>query len=248
MSGLPATWEVTSVGEVAEIQLGRQRSPQHHSGRHMRPYLRAANVTWNGVALDDVKQMNFEPEEAAIYELRAGDILLNEASGSPNEVGKSIIWNGEIPGCCFQNTLLRVRSGHMNKRYLHWYFTWSALAGRFGEAGRGVNIRHLGKAGLSTFLIPVPPVREQERVVAAIEEYLSRLDAAMASLAKVAVVDLGIGRSQRRAAALRRALLRAAFSGRLVAQDPAEEPASALLERIKNSRHAKPRRRSFAHD
>jgi type I restriction enzyme S subunit len=64
----------------------------------------------------------------------------------------------------------------------YWFFRDAALRGRFGEAGRGVNIRHLGKAGLTRFGVPVPPLAEQERIVAAIEEHFSRLDAAKASL------------------------------------------------------------------
>lgn len=181
MRDLPKGWEWTTIGEVANIQLGRQRSPKNHTGPHIRPYLRSANVTWGGIDVSDVKEMNFEPSEAVTFELQPGDLLLNEASGSPNEVGKPAIWGGEIDGCCFQNTLLRVRSrGLATTGYLYWYCRSAALAGDFGNAGRGVNIRHLGKQGLAGFPLPLPPRAEQERVVAAIEEQLSRLDAAAA--------------------------------------------------------------------
>ena len=117
------------------------------------------------------------------YTLASGDILLNEASGSPNEVGKPAIWRNEIEGCCFQNTLLRLRPQFLNRDYLYWYCYASALAGRFGEAGRGVNIRHLGKRGLAQFPIPIAPLAEQSRIVTAIEEHFSRLDAADGALA-----------------------------------------------------------------
>ncbi|CAN5583402.1 hypothetical protein BH24ACT4_BH24ACT4_03950 [soil metagenome] len=149
----------------------------------MRPYLRSANVTWAGIDTADVKEMNFDPGEAATFELAPGDLLLNEASGSPNEVGKPAIWREEIPGCCFQNTLLRVRSPHLSSGYLYWYCHASALHGDFGDAGRGVNIRHLGKRGLTSFPLPLPPRPEQERIVAAVDEHLSRLDAAETGLA-----------------------------------------------------------------
>jgi len=182
MSDLPSGWEWTTIGHVADVQLGRQRSPKNHQGPHMRPYLRAANITWSGIDLSDVKEMNFDPGEASTFELQPGDLLLNEASGSPNEVGKPAIWRGEIDGCCFQNTLLRVRPRRLSTEYLYWYCRAAALSGRFGEAGRGVNIRHLGKQGLSAFPLALPPLSEQERIVAAIEEHLSRLDAAGASL------------------------------------------------------------------
>lgn len=182
MTGLPEGWEWKTIAEVADVSLGRQRSPQHHSGPNMRPYLRSANVTWRGIDTSDVKQMNFDAADRATFELRPGDLLLNEASGSPNEVGKPAIWRGEIEGCCFQNTLLRVRTRGPIIEYLYWYCMFAAREGRFGEAGRGVNIRHLGKAGLAGFPIPVPPLDEQERIVAAIEEHLSRADAGAASL------------------------------------------------------------------
>lgn len=183
MSDLPLGWEWTTIGEAADVQLGRQRSPKNHSGPHMRPYLRSANVTWAGIDVTDVKEMNFEPSEAATFEVRPGDLLLNEASGSPNEVGKPAIWKGEIDGCCFQNTLLRVRPKGPATAYLYWYCRSAALAGDFGRAGRGVNIRHLGKQGLASFRLPLPPVSEQERIVAALDERLSRLDAAETLLA-----------------------------------------------------------------
>ncbi len=181
-SDLPPGWAWATIAEVARVQLGRQRSPQQHTGEHMRPYLRAANVTWQGISLDDVKEMNFDHPDFAKYRLESGDVLLNEASGSPHEVGKPAIWNNEIDDCCFQNTLLRLRPQLVDGNYLHWYCYTQALTGRFGEAGRGVNIRHLGKRGLAQFPIPVAPSAEQERIVAAIEEHFSRLDTADASL------------------------------------------------------------------
>ena len=73
----------------------------------MRPYVRAANVGWGGLLLDDVKLMNFTDAELAVYGLQAGDLLLNEASGSASEVGKPAIWTGEIVPCAFQNPASR---------------------------------------------------------------------------------------------------------------------------------------------
>ena len=227
---LPGGWRLASIADVAEVHLGRQRSPRHHSGEQMRPYLRAANVTWDGISLEDVKTMNFDDADFDRFRLTRGDILLNEASGSPNEVGKPAVWDGEIKDCCFQNTLLRLRPRDLNRDYLYWYCYSSALSGRFGEAGRGVNIRHLGKRGLAQFPIPLGPRAEQEHVVAAIEESLSRLDAAEAALDAV----------RAKMAAFRRSVLAEAFAGRVVPQDPDNEPAIALLARIAAERPVRP--------
>ena len=223
---LPPGWQQKTIGEVAQVQLGRQRSPQHHSGPQMRPYLRSANVTWEGISLDDVKQMNFDDADFETYRLEPGDLLLNEAPGSPGEVGKPAIWDGEIENCCFQNTLLRIRTAEIDIKYLYWYCFASAASGRFGDAGRGVNIRHLGKRGLSQFSIPIAPSEEQGEIVVRLDQQFEQTK----RLEQTAQVVLD------RVAALRRAVLSEAFSGRLVSQDPDDEPASALLERIATSR------------
>ena len=198
---LPPGWAIATIGDVADVQLGRQRSPQHHTGDQMRPYLRAANVTWQGIRLEDVKEMNFDDSDFETYRLEPGDILLNEASGSPNEVGKPAIWRGEIEGCCFQNTLLKLQARAIDVDYLYWYCFFSALTGRFGEAGRGVNIRHLGKRGLVRFPIAIAPPTQQERIVAAIEEHFSRLDA----------IESAVAGALRRLDALRSSIMDRAF-------------------------------------
>ena len=233
---LPPAWRASTIGDVADVQLGRQRSPQHHTGEHMRPYLRSANVTWNGISLDDVNEMNFDDADFKKYRLEPRDLLLNEASGSPNEVGKPALWDGEISDCCFQNTLLRLRPHGVTLDYLYWYCYSSALSGRFGEAGRGVNIRHLGKQGLAQFPVPVPPRNEQAPIAERIRAALERAESLRRSVREAIT----------RVAALRRSVLAEAFAGRLVPQDRSDEPASVLLERIAASRSTKPNRRASA--
>src|SRR5690242_19856876 len=98
---LPPGWVHASLQDVADVRLGRQRSPKNHSGPNMRPYLLAANVAWSGLSLNDVKEMNFSREEAERYQLREGDVLVSEASGSIGEVGKPAVWRGQIADCCF---------------------------------------------------------------------------------------------------------------------------------------------------
>ena len=144
----------------------------------MRPYLRAANVTWAGLSLDDVKSMNFTDDELKTYRLEPGDILLSEASGSAGEVGKPALWTGEIADCAFQNTLIRVRPREHEPKFLLHYFRYQALAGRFIEQSRGVGIHHLGRSRLASWPTPVPSLDQQRRIVDLLEDHLSRLDAA----------------------------------------------------------------------
>ncbi len=84
------------------------------------------------------------------------------------------------------------------------------------------------RRSLQPIPIPVPPLEEQRRIVQEVEERLSRIDAMRAS----------IERAQRRSQTLRAAILERAFRGELVPQDPSDEPAEALLARIRAERRA----------
>lgn len=163
------TYPVVPLGSIAEVKLGRQRSPRHHSGEQMRPYMRAANVGWNGWRLDDVKSMNFTDDEMSVYRLQPGDLLLGEASGSASEVGKPAIWEGQIEDCAFQNTLIRVRPRDADARYLLHYFKYTASSGKFAERSRGVGIFHLGRKALAEWPIPLPKIEEQRRIAAVLD-------------------------------------------------------------------------------
>ena len=194
---LPTDWRRERLDAIAEVRLGRQRSPRNHVGDSMRPYLRAANVTWAGLDLTDVKSMNFTDGEMSVYRLDPGDLLLSEASGSAGEVGKPAIWNGELAECAFQNTLIRVRPRGSEPRYLLHYLRHQALAGRFVPESRGVGINHLGRARLAAWPVPLPPLDEQRRIVDILEDHLSHLDAA----------DLTLATSHGRLRALNKAIL-----------------------------------------
>lgn len=186
MSDQPDGWAKARLAHVAEVRLGRQRSPKTATGERMRPYLRAANVKWGGLDLTDVKEMAFTPAESETYELRPGDVLLGEASGSPSEVGKPGQYRGQIVGCCFQNTLLRVRfPDSLQPDFYEYFFREQALNGRFAAGSRGVGIHHLGAGALSDWAVPVASRAEEERIVAAIDEAFSKVDAGEASLRTV---------------------------------------------------------------
>lgn len=105
----PKSWTWTTVGEVGEVKTGMARTPRNRPGVNATKYLRAANITEKGLDLTDLLEMDFNAEEREVFALRPGDIVLSEASGSPEQVGKPAQWNGELPLCCFQNTVLRFR-------------------------------------------------------------------------------------------------------------------------------------------
>ena len=88
---LPTSWESVRVDAAGSVRLGRQRSPKSHTGRYSTKYLRSANITPNGLDLNDVREMDFTPHERVTFALLPGDILLVEASGSPTHVGRAAL-------------------------------------------------------------------------------------------------------------------------------------------------------------
>ncbi|WP_233560997.1 hypothetical protein [Sorangium cellulosum] len=223
---LPEGWAWAKLGSVADVQLGQQRAPVHAAAEVTYPYVRAANITWRGLDLSDVKQMGFPDPDR--YRLEPGDVLLSEASGSPSEVGKPAIWRGEIPGCCYQKTLLRVRSycSELLPEWLHLGFMRDALSGRFAKMAPGVGILHLTAERMLEWPVLIAPVAEQRRILAEVARLLSITDE------MDRVVDVQLARARR----LRQSVLKSAFEGKLVPQDPNDEPASALLDRLRTAR------------
>ncbi|HDX8362133.1 MULTISPECIES: restriction endonuclease subunit S [Aeromonas] len=170
---LPTSWRWSRVAELGEIKLGRQRSPKNHNGEHMTPYLRVANVYEGYIDVSDVKEMNFTPTEQEIFRLQAGDILLNEGQ-SLELVGRASIYNGEVPGACFQNTLLRYRTSNLiTPEYALLYFHYCLHSGRFQKAStQTTNIAHLSAYRLAPIEFPLPPIAEQHKIVSKVKALL----------------------------------------------------------------------------
>jgi type I restriction enzyme S subunit len=204
---LPANWKWIKVKEAGKVQLGRQRAPKHHEGTHMRPYLRVANVFEDRIDLTDVKEMNFTPAEYEIYKLEYGDILLNEGQ-SPEFLGRPAMYKGELPGGCFQNTLIRFQAfDFVDRNFALIVFRHYLHAGRFtNESQITTNIAHLSAGRFSEIEFPLPPLEEQRRIVAEVERRLSL----------AAGVESTLAVSMSRAGRLRQAILKSAFEGRLV--------------------------------
>ncbi|MDP7704928.1 restriction endonuclease subunit S [Mycobacterium sp. TY815] len=156
-------WPTKRIDEVALVQLGRQRSPKYQTGQHTRPYLRVANVYEDRLDLGDVLTMDFNEKDFAEYVLRPGDILLNEGQ-STELVGRPAMFNGELEGCCFQNTLLRVQvdTAQVCPGFALGVFLDYFRRGRFARlSSKTSSVAHLGKSRFASMKFPLPDLDVQ---------------------------------------------------------------------------------------
>jgi len=164
------------------------------------------------------------------YQLQPGDIVVSEGK-SPELVGQSAIYRGAIRGIYFQKTLHRFRSvpGSVPSEFAQIVFRAHVKSGVFMRlASITTNIAHLTLEKFKASPFPVPPLAEQHRIVAEVERRLSVVDELEATVEK----------NLARCARLRQAILKLAFEGRLVPQDPNDESASVLLDRIRRERES----------
>ncbi len=204
VDGAAVPWNVVALSRASEVQLGQQRAPVHAGATDQVPYIRAANVTWEGLDLTNVKTMGFPNPDR--YRLQVGDVLLAEASGSASEVGKPSMWNGEISGACYQKTLIRIRpkADVLLPRFVYYFFLRTSMSGQFARLAPGVGILHLTAERMLDWPIAIPPFTEQHRIVAEVDRRLSI----------VREVEVEVDANLQRARALRQSIFSAAFAMR----------------------------------
>lgn len=220
---IPDTWAWSRLGDLGEIVGGVTVDKKRHPADPVTvPYLRVANVQRGHLDLSEIKHITVERNAAISLRLEVGDILLNEG-GDRDKIGRGWVWNGEIASCIHQNHVFRVRP---YDRALNAYFisNYANEMGRrfFIEKGKQTtNLASISMSKISQLPVPVPPIAEMN-------EAMRVLDDAFAATADV--------EEQLRAASVstseRQSILKAAFEGRLIAQDPRDEAAERLLARL----------------
>jgi type I restriction enzyme S subunit len=190
---IPKEWEVGFVEDCGEVKLGRQRSPDQHSGKWATPYLRVANVFDGFIDYSDVLEMDFTPNERKIFGLEYGDILLNEGQ-SLELVGRSSIYRGESNRYCFQNTLIRFRCdvSHCADFFAHLFKLWLD-AGAFQRiAKQTTSVAHLGADRFARMRCPRIKLGEQQRIADRINAIDVCLNASAIALMKLRTQKLGL--------------------------------------------------------
>lgn len=206
---LPEGWRWRVLGDVAEVVGGITKDVKKEStpGFVEVPYLRVANVQRGHLDLNGVTTIRVAPDRASALALRTGDVLMNEG-GDRDKLARGWIWESQIEGCIHQNHVFRARPGtNVRSEWLAWCANsyGSRWAQRHGR--QTVNLASISLRTIKTMPIPVPPLEIQDERIGRIREALEAASRLRAQ------IEVGL----ERAAALRKSLLKAAFSGRLTA-------------------------------
>ena len=224
---IPDSWEWVHLDHIAISDLGKTLDKAKNTG-NFQPYLCSINVYWKGIDLSKVKEARFEDSELPKYLLKKGDLLICEGG----EVGRCCVWDKDI-SMYYQNALHRVRFyGNINPYYFKCLMELYKGIGIIEAHSKGVTIKHLVQKSLNSIYFPLPPLSEQHRIVAKIEELLPYIE--RYGKAEEHLTDLNTTFPE----ALKKSILQEAVQGKLVPQNPDDEPASVLLERIRAEKQA----------
>ena len=219
---IPDSWEWVTLQTIATSSLGKTLDKAKNKG-DLKPYLCSINVYWDGIDLTTVKETRLEENELPKYLLRPGDLLICEGG----DVGRSAVWES-TQEMYYQNALHRVRFyGEINPHYFQLLLECYKGNQILDAYSKGMTIKHLVQTALNTIVFPLPPLSEQTRIVDAVNRLLPYLHSYDRAEQKLSALNTGFPE------ALKKSILQEAVQGKLVPQDPSDEPAEALLERIR---------------
>ena len=214
---LPEGWCWCNLNEIAESSLGKTLDKSKNTGK-VYPYLCALNVKWNAFDLSVVKSIKLEDNEKERYQVLKGDLLICEGG----DVGRSAIWNSNEP-IYFQNALHRVRFfGNIVADFYLYLFWCYKNYNWIDDICNGVTIKHLTQDKINALHLPLPPVAEQQRIVIEVKKWFVLID-------QIEQIENNLQSTIKQT---KSKILDLAIHGKLVPQDPTDEPASELLKRI----------------
>ncbi|MBO5106802.1 MAG: restriction endonuclease subunit S, partial [Bacteroidales bacterium] len=219
---IPQGWEWTRIGNIFNHTSGKQQSSNNKSSGTPQKFITTSNLYWGYFVLENVKVMNFTEDEIKTCSATKGDLLVCEGGAG---YGRSAIWNEDYD-ICLQNHVHRLRPCINGICEYVYYFIY-LLKESNNLASVGTAMPGLSANRLKGLLLPFPPLSEQKRVVAKLSELLPLLE--KYSKVQYSLDELNNEINNK----LKKSILQEAIQGKLFPQNPNDEPASVLLDRIK---------------
>lgn len=226
LAPLPQGWAWASWQEIGMSQNGRPFSSSEYQTSGVR-LLRPGNLHVSGVVKWTPENTRCLPERFAEENpdllIGPNEIIMNLTAQSLKDqfLGRVCV-SGPGERSLLNQRLARLTPIILSPRFVMWMFKSPIVRAYIDELNSGSLIQHMFTSQVEGFALPIPPVAEQD-------EILSRLNIALERIDKIAFQVAEVSRQQSELAA---SILAKAFRGELVPQDPNDEPASALLERI----------------
>ncbi|KPF83907.1 hypothetical protein IP70_16995 [alpha proteobacterium AAP38] len=201
---VPEHWTVAPVGARFSVQLGKMLDSSKITGEYLRPYLRVFDVQWGCINTDELPYMDFDENDRERFQLRNGDLLVNEGG---SYVGRSAIWLGELDECYYQKALHRLRPRTQDdlSKFFYYVMFFATHLGVFVANGNQATIDHLTAEAFRRYRFAFPPASEQ----AAISDYLDHAVEGLDRLENDAVLGIQLLKEHRSA------LISAAVTGRI---------------------------------
>lgn len=229
----PPGWQrVNFASVINDLRYGTAQKCDYDGGDT--GVLRIPNIGEKGITLSDLKSSNFSASEIEKLALQKGDVVLIRSNGSVELVGKSAVVGAREEGLLFAGYLIRVRLNNekANPDYVNFWLKSPEVRRSIELTARSTSgVNNINSEEIRSLTFTMPPLDEQTEIVRRVEQLFAFADQLEA---KVAAAKTRIDH-------LTQSILAKAFRGELVPQDPDDEPASVLLERIKAQRAAAPK-------
>lgn len=223
---IPESWKWVYIGEIFLHNTGKAQNASGSTSGTIRKFITTSNLYWGYFDFSKVKEMPFTEQEIERCSARKGDLLVCEGG----DYGRSAIWTYDEE-VCIQNHVHRLRPYHeLSIEYYYYLFHLYKFTGRL--RGRGVAIQGLSSDAIHKVICPLPPLAEQKRIVAKIEELLPLIERYEKAWTRLEDFN------KRFPVDMQKSILQMAIQGKLVEQRPEEGTGEELYRQIQAEKQA----------